>query len=162
MQTSLYPRVTREEELEREPGHIVDLMATAVDLGNATYPDTVEGSEIRPMQGTSLMPALQGGELTREQPLFFEHRGNRAIRDGKWKAVAKGPPGPWEPSWEPSWEKGPWELYDMRADRTETNDLSEKHPERREKMTQRWASMARRFNAVPWPYDGECRTEEDK
>ena len=88
MQTSLYPRVTREEGLERQPGHIVDLMATAVDLGNATYLDTVEGSEIRPMQGVSLMPVLQGGELIREQPLFFEHRGNRALRDGKWKAVA--------------------------------------------------------------------------
>jgi arylsulfatase len=73
VQTSLYPRVTREEELEREPGHIVDLMATAVDLRNATYPDSVQGSEIRPMQGTSLIPALQRGGLTREQPLFFEH-----------------------------------------------------------------------------------------
>ena len=50
----------------------------------------------------------------------------------------------------------------MDADRTETNDLSEKHPERLEQMTQRWASMARRFNAVPWPYGGECGTEEDK
>jgi hypothetical protein len=48
-------------------------MATAVDLRNATYPDSVQGSEIRPMQDTSLMPVLQGGEFTREQPLFFEH-----------------------------------------------------------------------------------------
>jgi arylsulfatase len=96
VQTSLYPRVTREGELERQPGHIVDLMATAVDLGNATYPDTVQGSEIRPMQGISLMPALQKGDLTREEPLFFEHRGNRALRDGKWKAVAQRPSAPWE------------------------------------------------------------------
>ena len=50
----------------------------------------------------------------------------------------------------------------MDADRTETNDLSEKHPERLEKMTQQWDSAARRFNAVPWPYGGECGTEEDK
>jgi len=105
------------------------------------------------------MPAFQGDSLDRTEPLFFEHQGNRAIRDGKWKAVAKGPPGPWEPSWEPSWEKGPWELYDMSADRTETNDLSSEHPDRLERMTQTWDSMARRLQAVPWPYGGKYGAE---
>ena len=141
--------IEREGELERQPGHIVDLMATAVDLGNAAYPDTVQGSGVRPIQGISLMPALQRGDLTREEPLFFEHRGNRALRDGKWKAVAQGP-------------SAPWELYNMDADRTETNDLSEKYPERLEEMTQTADAMARRFHAVPWPYGGEYGAEEDE
>jgi arylsulfatase len=154
--------IEREGKLVRQPGHVVDLMATAVDLGAASYPDTVAGRAIRSMQGLSLVPAFRGQELRREDPLFFEHQGNRAIRDGKWKAVAKGPPGPEEPSWEPSWEPGSWELYDMEADRTETDDLAETRPERLKKMVREWESMARRVDAVPWPYGGTYGTEAPK
>jgi len=147
--------IDREGAFERQPGHVIDLLATFADLAGTAYPDTYEGRDILSTPGTSLVPALKGNDLRREQPLFFEHQGNRAVRDGRWKLVAKGPPGPWEPSWEPSWEPGPWELYDLQADRTETNDLSEKHPERVEEMTRQWESMARRFKAVLWPYGGE-------
>lgn len=134
--------IERTGALERQPGHIVDLMATAIDLAGASYPDSAQGSEIHPLQGVSLVPSLRGRELTREKPLFFEHLGSRAIRDGRWKAVAQG-------------ASGSWELYDMTADRTETNDLSETRPERLEEMVQQWESMARRFNAIPWPHGGK-------
>jgi arylsulfatase len=134
--------IERSGGLERQPGHIVDLMATAVDLAGAPYPDSADGSKIHPLRGVSLAPAFRGGPITREKPLFFEHLGSRAIRDGRWKAVAPG-------------ASGAWELYDMAVDRTETNDLSDKHPERLEEMTQQWESMARRFHAVPWPFGGD-------
>ena len=146
--------IERDGAFVRQPGHVVDLMATAVDLGAATYPDTVKGRAVRSLQGVSLVPAFRGQNLRRDDPLFFEHQGNRAIRDGRWKAVAKGPPGPEEPSWEPSWDPGPWELYNMEADRTETNDLAETHPERLKTMVRQWESMARRVDAIPWPYGG--------
>lgn len=151
--------IEREGEFVRQPGHVVDLMATAVDLGAAAYPDTAANHAIHPMQGVSLAPAFRGRELRREDPLFFEHQGNRAIRNGKWKAVAKGRP---EPSWDPSWDPGAWELYNMEADRTETNDLADTHPDRLKAMVRQWESMARRYNAVPWPYGGayEAATEE--
>ncbi len=132
--------IDREGELERQPGHLVDIMATCVALSGAAYPDASDGNKIRPMQGTSLVPAFHGKALDRQQPLFFEHEGNRALRDGRWKLVAKG-------------EAGPWELYDMRADRTETTDLAEEHPKRVNRMAAKWESMAKRFHALPWPWD---------
>ncbi len=134
--------IQREGELERQPGHLVDLMPTFLELADATYPETYEGSEINPMQGVSLEPAFRGNAFDREEPLFFEHEGNRALRDGRWKVVAKNP-------------TGDWELYDMEADRTETNNLADEHPERVKDMVQKWESMARRFNAIPWPYEGK-------
>jgi arylsulfatase A-like enzyme len=87
------------------------------------------------LEGVTLRPAFRGRSLRRAQPLFWEHESNRAIRDGKWKLVAK--------------EKQPWELYDMKADRTETNDLSARHPERVRKLAAQWDAWAARANVLP-------------
>ena len=90
-------------------------MPTVVELTGAKYPTEYNGQQIQPMEGASLVPAFAGKPLDRKQPIFLEHEGNRAIRDGKWKLVMKF--------------KGPWELYDMEADRTEQHDLITKEPQ---------------------------------
>ena len=86
----------RRNKFEHQPGHLIDLMATCVDVGGAKYPEKFNGKEITPRQGVSLQPAFLGKPLSRSQPIFWEHEGNRALRDGKWKLVAKGANGPWE------------------------------------------------------------------
>ena len=86
------------------------------------------------------MPALLGQPLGRRQPLFWEHEGNRAVRDGKWKLVARG-------------ADGPWELYDMESGRTELDDQSHKYPERTRAMAQTWERWAVMAKAKPWPWE---------
>lgn len=129
----------RHNKLESQPAHLIDLMATCVDLSQCEYPKKVGEHEIIPLQGVSLKPALHGNSLNRNDPIFWEHEGNRAMREGNWKLVAKGP-------------KGPWELYDLKADRTELNDLSKKHPERAKAMAQRWEEWAIKAHVKPWPW----------
>ena len=119
--------------------HLIDLMATCVDLGKATYPKKVEGREIVPLQGVSIAPAFSGRKINRPNPIFWEHEGNRAIRIGKWKLVAKG-------------ARGAWELYDIDEDRTELNDLSEKQPGRAKEMANLWEAWAIEAKAKPWPW----------
>ncbi len=121
--------------VENAPGHVIDIMATCVDVARADYPKQLNGNEIKPMEGISLRSTFEGQPLKRTVPIFWEHESNRAVRDGKWKLVAKAD------------EK--WELYDMEADRTEMHDLASAKPELVKSMSKRWDEWAARANVLP-------------
>jgi len=132
--------VSQHNKLFHSPAHLIDIMATCVDLAGASYPGkSAAEKNITPMQGISLRPSFSGQALQREQPIFWEHEGNRAIRIGEWKLVAKG-------------AAGPWELYNMVSDRTELHDLSSKMPERTSAMAKAWEAWAVKAMVKPWPY----------
>jgi arylsulfatase len=126
---------TRQGSIERQPGHIIDIMATCVDLSGASYPSELNGNKIKPMEGVSLRPSFGGESLQRKNPLFWEHENNRAVRDGKWKLVAKA--------------DQPWELYDMEADRTEMHDVASSDPAKVKEMAKKWDDWAARSNVLP-------------
>jgi arylsulfatase len=125
----------RQGAIERQYGHVIDIMATCVDLSGANYPKQFANHDIKPMEGVSLVPSFEGKNLNRKNPLFWEHESNRAIRDGKWKLVAKAD------------EK--WELYDMETDRTEMHDLASKHPDKVKDLSKKWDAWAARANVLP-------------
>ncbi len=121
--------------------HLIDIMATCMDLAGAQHPTELAGQPTVPLQGVSLTPALTGKPIARPQPLFWEHEGNRAVRQGGWKLVAKG-------------ARGPWELYEMKSDRAEMHNLADKHPERVKAMASLWNDWAVEAQAQPWPWGG--------
>jgi arylsulfatase len=123
-------------ELRSHPGHLIDLMATCVDVSGARYPEKVGGVAITPLAGTSLVPAFAGRPLPC-RALFWEHEGNRAVRQGDWKLVAKGP-------------GGRWELYNIVADRVEQNDLAARMPEKVKELAEQWENHARQAQVFPW------------
>ncbi len=120
----------------REPGHLIDIMATLVDVAHARYPGSVAGKPIVPMQGVSLAPAFHDRPIVRRRPIFFEHEGNRAVRDGRWKLVARF--------------GRPWELYDMQTDRSETRDLSPIDRARAKRMAAQWDAWAAASYVDQW------------
>ncbi len=128
---------SRHNALEMQPAHLIDLMATCIDLAEATYPSEYQGESIRPLEGVSLVPAFYGQSFNRSQPIYWEHEGNRAIREGDWKLVSKHPRG--------------WELYNIAVDRTESHDLSLSHLERVEDLSKKWQTWAERVGVQPWP-----------
>ncbi|QEH32174.1 Arylsulfatase [Aquisphaera giovannonii] len=128
-------RPDRSGAFERQPGHLIDLMATCADLAGASYPLEKDGQPIKPREGVSLRPALNGEPLARAQPLFWEHEGNRAVREGDWKLVAK--------------EGRPWELYNIANDRAELHDLAVAHPDRVKDLAAKWTAYASRADVLP-------------
>ncbi len=128
----------RNGALTHRPGQLIDIMPTCVELAQADYPAQRHGYGIPPMEGESLAPLLRGKDVPiRESPLFWEHEGNRALRRGKWKLVAR--------------HGAPWELFDMDADRTETNDLAESQTQLAQSLAARHARWAKRVGVAPWP-----------
>ena len=132
--------IEAKNELRHQPGHLVDLMATCIDLAGATYPEKVNGQDIRPREGLSLRPVFENKDLEREA-IYWEHEGNRAVRVGRWKLVAKGKHGQ---------DDVRWELYDIEADRSELNDLATTHPERTRDLVALWRAYAERAHVLPW------------
>lgn len=134
-------------EARHQPAHVIDIMPTCVELAGADYPEELDGSSITPMQGKSLLPIFNDTE-NRERTLFWEHEGNRAIRKGKWKLVSEYP-GSWK-TIRPYPKSGAWELYDMEADRTEMNGLSERYPSLVKSLAKEWEEWAEKCNVLPW------------
>lgn len=118
----------RNGKLEPQPGHLIDVMATACDVSGAVYPAEFKDHRILPMEGISLKPAFAGEPLHRVKPIFWMHEGNRAVRSGPWKAVMKF--------------KGEWELYNIDEDRTEQNNLVKKNPLVAQMLIREWEDWA--------------------
>lgn len=126
----------RNGQLESGAGHLIDVMATCVDLANATYPQEFNNTPIQPLEGISLRSTFDGVSINRQTPLCWEHEGNRAIRMGQWKLVSMYP--------------GDWELYDIETDRTEMVDLAKLHSARVQEMSGLWEAWANRVGVKPW------------
>ena len=128
--------IKKTNTLTPQPGHLIDIMATCLDTGGVRYPETYKGKKITPLEGKSLRPIFEGKQRRGHDGIYWEHEGNRAVREGKWKLVSRFP--------------GQWELYDLEADRTELKDLAAAEPQRVERMSAMYQKWADRAGVVPW------------
>jgi len=118
-------KIHRPGSWERSPGHLIDIMATCIDVTEATYP---QDSHVEPLAGRSLVPFFSGKSRPGDNEFFFEFWSCRAIRQEDWKAV--------------SFYGHKWELYNLATDRMEQFDLADTHPERTLALADRWHELA--------------------
>ena len=131
-----WPRQVGPGIINHEIIHIIDIVPTFLDAAGIACPNEYKGRPNQPPEGESFLPVLQGRPWQRERPVFWEHEGNRAVRDGRWKLVNRHPRA--------------WELYDMVEDRTELIDLSSENRPQVKRMKAMYHEWAGRIAVLPW------------
>ena len=111
--------------------HLIDVFPTVLAAANTKY------NGVQDLPGRDLISQLEQPE--RDRLLFFEHQGNRAVRQGAWKLVAL--------------DDAPWELYDLRVDRIESTDLAMEMPIKVKELEAAWIAWAERNQVTPLPKD---------
>ncbi|MCC6823767.1 MAG: arylsulfatase [Verrucomicrobia subdivision 3 bacterium] len=131
-------------KLRHAPTHIIDFVPTVLELAGVSPPETW-GSQTRPaLPGKSLVPLFKRDAAIPRDALYWEHEGNRALRQGDWKLVSEAE------------NKGQWELYNLKRDRIESKNLAPSHPDRVQEMSARWRQMDEEFHRAGGT--GESRT----
>ena len=117
-----------------QPGHVIDFMATVIELSGATYPKRIGNRHIDPLQGKSLLPIFRGETRQPHETLYFHFGTDRALRQGPWKLVSA--------------KLGKWELYNLNKDRTELDDVSGQEVDRVDAMATEWFRIAEQVDRL--------------
>jgi L-rhamnose mutarotase len=121
-------------ELRRDPGHLIDLVPTALEVTGAKRPAKVEGMDVPALPGKSLVPCFAEDDSVKRDSLWFYHDGHRAIRNGDWKLVSR--------------YEEPWELYNLKEDRSEMRNLAAAQPEKVMELELAWLKEAGRLRVL--------------
>ncbi len=120
--------------ISREPGHVIDMMATSLDVAGVAYPDEFQGRRPLPMEGKSIVSIFHGKERDGHELIAWKCGRGRAIRQGSWKLVRPR-------------DNRPWELYNLNVDAGETNNLAQSMPGRAKAMAEQYEAWRRRVGA---------------
>ncbi|MBI3869639.1 MAG: arylsulfatase [Verrucomicrobia bacterium] len=123
------------DEIRRAPGHVIDLAPTILAAAGATRHPAGDGPPVPPPPGLSLLPLFAKDRPLARESLWWLHEENRALRSGPWKIVASG-------------KSSPWELYDLRNDRAESNNLAARRPRRTRALAVEWQRLTDAFSAL--------------
>ena len=120
--------ITERGALRTTPGHVIDLVPTILELAGGNWPPKNSPLEMPKPPGHSLVRTFTRDTDLQRESIWWQHEGNRALREGDWKIVAAG-------------AKSAWELYNLAEDRCETANLASQYPDRVQAMAARWVNM---------------------
>ena len=137
-----WPAVVKQRgSITDQRAHIIDLMATIVDVGGGPWPAEFGGETIAPLPGKSLRPILLGEQRVPHETLYFQLFDHRAVIAGDMKLVS-------------DWGR-PWELFNLAADRTELHDLTKTQPDQVARLEKLWNTWSEQTNTRVHSAGGE-------
>lgn len=131
-----WPNGISQARTVHEPCHVVDVLPTILAATGGKPLSELGGHPIQPLQGHSFLDLFAGKDWAREAPIYFEHEGNCAIRQGNFKLVKK--------------HGCAWELYDMDVDRTELTDLAGKNAPLEADLLKRFEDWGQKQGVLDW------------
>ena len=120
-------------KFRHSPAHIVDFVPTALELAGVTAPTEWNGLPRPTIPGLSLTPLFARDATLKHEAIYWHHEGNRALRLGDWKIVSEAE------------NNAQWELYNLKRDRIESQNLAAKDPKRVTQMAAQWEQMNLKF-----------------
>ena len=117
--------------------HINDFMPTCLELAGVEYPEKFNGKILDPLDGQSFLHLFNGQIDDEDRLLFWEHEGNKAVREGFWKLVAL--------------HNGEWELYNLENDPFEMENLVTVQPEIAKQLILKYKQWADEHGVKQWP-----------
>jgi len=115
-------------------GHIIDVSATFRDITGAKYPKEILGNKTKPPVGKSLLPIFKGEVREPHKEIYWHFSRANAVRQGDLKVVRAGKS---------------WELYDLKADPSEMNNLAKKMPEKTAELAKMWEAWREDYKNKP-------------
>lgn len=149
-------RIKPSDEIRSQFHHVVDIVPTIYDILKITPPTIVDGQEQIPFDGVSMAYTFDSADApTKHTEQFFDNFASRGIYKDGWMACTIGPTLPWDPANNPrrikEWdsETDRWELYDLRNDFSQANDLAEQHPDKVAELKSRFLELAEENQDLP-------------
>ena len=128
--------------VRRQYVDVVDIGPTLLAAAGTQFPAEVDGVRQLPVAGRSILPTFRSARAAGRDVQYFELRGNRAITQGRWRAVAIHDCGT-------PFENDKWELFDFEQDFSEAVNLAERYPAKLAELKALWASEWQRHGIEP-------------
>ncbi|WP_257346724.1 arylsulfatase [Pseudalkalibacillus decolorationis] len=140
-----YPKggIKNKEIVRNQFHYITDITPTVLDVLDIEAPDMLGGVSQIPMRGVSMTYTYDQPESPAKRTTqYLEMMGHRAMIHDGWKAVTYHKRGS-------SFEDDVWELFDLREDFNEVNDLSERCSDKLQALIDRWWEEAEKNDVLP-------------
>jgi arylsulfatase A-like enzyme len=141
--------------VRRQFHHLIDIVPTILEATGIPAPDMIDGIKQKPIEGVSMAytwDKANANASSRHTTQYFEMLGNRAIYNDGWIAATTPVTLPWELSSAPPPDVitgYKWELYNLKEDPTEYNDLASRMPDKLKQMQALFYSEARKYDVLP-------------
>ena len=133
--------------------HVIDIVPTILQATGIKAPKVVDGIKQAPIEGVSMMYTFNkksANAPSTRKTQYFEMMGDRAIYHDGWIAGTEVVRPPWV-HFPPkvSVLDYPWELYDLREDWTQAEDVAAKNPAKLKELQAIFWQEAKKYQVLP-------------
>ena len=141
----------------RDPVAVFDLAPSCYQAAGVVYPPAIKGRTLQPMDGISLLPLLDGGNLP-ARDLCFSYKDFQVVRNERWKLLGK--------YHTRNDKQEPWQLFDLSVDQSEITDVASKHPDVVKQLAAEWDKWDKQIGVIKgyqdyWDGKGKKNKESD-